>query len=49
MDSWYVRNWSLWHDIAIICETVPAVFKRAGAYEDSTRYIQFKGKEILFA
>jgi undecaprenyl-phosphate galactose phosphotransferase len=32
MDSWYVRNWSLWHDIAIICKTFPAVFKRNGAY-----------------
>ncbi len=32
MDSWYVRNWSLWHDIAILCKTVPAVFKRSGAY-----------------
>jgi len=32
MDSWYVRNWSLWHDIAIICKTVPVVLKRSGAY-----------------
>ena len=32
MDSWYVRNWSLWHDIAIICKTFPAVLKRGGAY-----------------
>ena len=32
MDSWYVRNWSLWNDIAIICKTFPAVFKRSGAY-----------------
>jgi undecaprenyl-phosphate galactose phosphotransferase len=32
MDSWYVKNWSLWHDIAIICKTFPAVFKRSGAY-----------------
>jgi undecaprenyl-phosphate galactose phosphotransferase len=32
MDSWYVRNWSLWHDIAIICKTFPVVFKRTGAY-----------------
>ncbi len=32
MDSWYVRNWSLWHDVAIICKTFPAVFKRSGAY-----------------
>lgn len=32
MDSWYVRNWSLWHDIAILCKTVPALMKRSGAY-----------------
>jgi undecaprenyl-phosphate galactose phosphotransferase len=32
MDSWYVRNWSLWHDIMIVCKTFPAVLKRSGAY-----------------
>jgi undecaprenyl-phosphate galactose phosphotransferase len=32
MDSWYVRNWSLWQDIAILFKTFPAVFKRDGAY-----------------
>lgn len=32
MDSWYVRNWSLWHDIAILCKTLPALCKRSGAY-----------------
>jgi undecaprenyl-phosphate galactose phosphotransferase len=32
LDSWYVRNWSLWHDIAIMLKTFPAVFKRSGAY-----------------
>ncbi|MES2983750.1 MAG: undecaprenyl-phosphate galactose phosphotransferase WbaP [Pseudomonadota bacterium] len=32
MDSWYVRNWSLWHDVAIMCKTVPALLKRRGAY-----------------
>lgn len=32
MDSWYVRNWSLWHDIAIICKTFPAIIKTKGAY-----------------
>lgn len=32
MDSWYVRNWSLWNDIAILCKTFPAVLKRSGAY-----------------
>jgi len=32
MDIWYVRNWSLWHDIAIICKTFPVILSRAGAY-----------------
>ena len=32
MDSWYVRNWSLWHDIAILFKTFPAMLKRSGAY-----------------
>lgn len=32
MDSWYVRNWSLWHDIAIMCKTIPALLQRKGAY-----------------
>jgi len=32
MESWYVRNWSLWHDIAILCKTIPVLFNRTGAY-----------------
>lgn len=32
LDSWYVRNWSPWHDIAILAKTVPAVLSRRGAY-----------------
>lgn len=32
MDSWYVRNWSLWHDVTILCKTVPALLNRSGAY-----------------
>ncbi|MEZ5691442.1 MAG: undecaprenyl-phosphate galactose phosphotransferase WbaP [Rickettsiales bacterium] len=32
MDSWYVKNWSLWHDIVIMLKTFPAVIKRSGAY-----------------
>ena len=32
MDSWYVRNWSLWHDIAIIFKTIPVIFNKTGAY-----------------
>ncbi|QIN63423.1 Bacterial sugar transferase [Caballeronia sp. SBC1] len=32
LDAWYVRNWSLWYDIAILFMTVRTVFKRDGAY-----------------
>ena len=32
MDSWYVKNWSLWSDIVIILKTIPVVFGRNGAY-----------------
>jgi undecaprenyl-phosphate galactose phosphotransferase len=31
LDSFYVRNWSLWRDIAIMLKTVPALM-RSGAY-----------------
>lgn len=31
LDRWYVRNWTLWHDIAILAKTVPAVLQRRGA------------------
>ena len=30
-DKWYVKNWTAWHDLAIIIMTVPAVLKRRGA------------------
>jgi Undecaprenyl-phosphate galactose phosphotransferase WbaP len=32
MDVWYVRNWSLWHDVAILCKTLPALLNQDGAY-----------------
>ncbi len=32
MDTWYVRNWSLWHDFVILLKTVSVVFRRNGAY-----------------
>lgn len=32
LDSWYVMNWSLWLDIAILFKTVRVVFKMDGAY-----------------
>lgn len=32
LDSWYVKNWSLWYDIAILFKTVRVVLRRDGAY-----------------
>jgi undecaprenyl-phosphate galactose phosphotransferase len=32
LDVWYVRNWALWHDIAILFKTIPAVFLQRGAH-----------------
>ena len=32
LDTWYVKNWSLWYDIAILCKTVRVVLRRDGAY-----------------
>lgn len=32
LDAWYVKNWSPWHDFAILMKTVPAVLSRRGAY-----------------
>lgn len=32
MDVWYMKNWSLWNDIVILCKTVSVVLKRDGAY-----------------
>ncbi len=31
LDTWYVKNWSIWHDLAILAKTVPAVLQRRGA------------------
>ena len=31
-DSWYVKNWSVWTDIAILVKTIAVVFGRKGAY-----------------
>ncbi|MEJ0063736.1 MAG: undecaprenyl-phosphate galactose phosphotransferase WbaP [Alphaproteobacteria bacterium] len=31
-DRWYVSNWSLWHDIAILCKTPAVLLFRKGAY-----------------
>jgi undecaprenyl-phosphate galactose phosphotransferase len=32
MDSWYVKNWSVWIDMVYIVKTVKAVLLRKGAY-----------------
>ena len=32
MDSWYVRNWSLWQDILLLIKTIGVVTGRKGAY-----------------
>lgn len=31
MDLWYVRNWSLWYDLAILLRTIRVVLKQEGA------------------
>lgn len=32
LDAWYVKNWSLWYDLAILVKTIKVVFGRRGAY-----------------
>lgn len=32
LDAWYVKNWSMWNDIAILFKTVGVVLKQSGAY-----------------
>ncbi len=32
LDSWYVKNWSLWNDMIILFKTILVVLKRKGAY-----------------
>lgn len=31
LDSWYIKNWSLWYDIVILIKTIGVVIKRDGA------------------
>jgi undecaprenyl-phosphate galactose phosphotransferase len=31
LDTWYVKNWSLWHDLIILFKTVSVVLGRRGA------------------
>jgi lipopolysaccharide/colanic/teichoic acid biosynthesis glycosyltransferase len=32
MNSWYVRNWSLWVDLALLARTFPRMLSGRGAY-----------------
>lgn len=32
LDTWYVKNWSIWYDVVILFKTIQAVWTRAGAY-----------------
>lgn len=32
LDSWYIKNWSIWYDIVILIKTIEVVLKRNGAY-----------------
>jgi Undecaprenyl-phosphate galactose phosphotransferase WbaP len=32
LDVWYVKNWSLWYDLALLFKTVKVVMSRSGAY-----------------
>ncbi len=31
LDVWYVNNWSVWNDVAVLLKTIPAVMSREGA------------------
>lgn len=32
LNTWYVKNWSLWLDVVILLKTIPTVLSRRGAY-----------------
>lgn len=32
LDTWYVKNWSMWNDLVILFKTVNVVLRRDGAY-----------------
>ncbi|HGF5683084.1 TPA: undecaprenyl-phosphate galactose phosphotransferase WbaP [Klebsiella pneumoniae] len=32
LDAWYVKNWSMWNDIAILFKTISVVLNKNGAY-----------------
>lgn len=32
LDAWYVKNWSMWNDVAILFKTIAVVLRKDGAY-----------------
>ena len=32
LDVWYIRNWSLWYDVAILFKTINVIVQKKGAY-----------------
>jgi exopolysaccharide biosynthesis polyprenyl glycosylphosphotransferase len=32
LDMYYIRNWSIWSDLRLLLETIPAVLRKRGAY-----------------
>ncbi|HBQ5767462.1 TPA: undecaprenyl-phosphate galactose phosphotransferase WbaP [Klebsiella pneumoniae subsp. pneumoniae] len=32
LDAWYVKNWSMWNDIAILFKTISVILRKDGAY-----------------
>jgi len=32
LDGWYVKNWSLWYDIVLLCKTISVLITHNGAY-----------------
>ena len=32
LDMYYIRNWTIWLDIQLLVQTIPAVIKGRGAY-----------------
>ncbi|HQV95200.1 MAG TPA: sugar transferase, partial [Anaerolineales bacterium] len=32
LDMYYIRNWSIWLDLQLLVQTIPAVLKSRGAY-----------------